>query len=82
MSEKIVKGAEVRVNSGRVGSMREVERDRLYRELLILSHVRPRLTDLEMALSTGVSDKTVRRWRHSNNVPDYLGRYPSGNAKR
>lgn len=82
MSEKIVKGPEVRVNSGRVGSMTEKERDVLYSRLLELVQVRPRLTDLEMALSTGVSDKTVRRWRHSNNVPDYLGRYPSGGAKR
>ena len=35
------------------------------------------MTDLDMGLAAGVSDKTVRRWRQRNNVPNFRGERPS-----
>ena len=74
MSEKIIKGKEHRVNSGKPGPRTADERRALYRQFKQLSLIKPRMTDLDIALETGVSDKTVRRWRHREDVSDFLGR--------
>lgn len=62
-----------RINSGRVGnSMTKDERE--YLHSLIRRYYYEALSDLQIAERVGVCDRTVRRYRYKNNLPNIYGK--------
>lgn len=75
-----------RINSDRIGLPSKVEREELYQTFRRLydggtsdtpAPVRAERSDLEIAELAGSCDRTVRRWRFRNNLPNIYGKLPT-----
>lgn len=64
-----------RVNSDRIGKPSVEEREVLYAEFQ--RWYDNGLSDLQIAEHTGACDRTVRRWRFRQNLPNIYGKFPT-----
>lgn len=64
-----------RINSNRSGRPSQAEREQLYTEFR--EYYSMGFSDLRIAEETGVCDRTVRRWRYRETLPNIYGRYPT-----